>query len=155
MKNDTSKTFVLVSCGSKKLSQSAPARDLYTGDLFKKSRAFAEQQPGASWFVLSAKHGLLAPEQLIKPYNKTLNEMPIDERRIWAREVFRVLVDEQALAPGDETILLAGAHYCEFLVPFLRAFGVRVLQPLRGLGIGQRLAWLQKRLEKNRATQKI
>lgn len=39
----------------------APAADLYTSDWFRKARAYAERYAD-TWFVLSALHGVLAPD---------------------------------------------------------------------------------------------
>src|SRR3546814_861850 len=51
----------LVACVAAKLDRPAPARDLYASPWFQKARAYVERQGGA-WFILSAKHGLTAPE---------------------------------------------------------------------------------------------
>lgn len=61
----------LVACVAAKLDRPAPARDLYASPWFQKARAYVERQGGA-WFILSAKHGLIAPETVIAPYDETL-----------------------------------------------------------------------------------
>jgi hypothetical protein len=57
---DLEGAVVLVSCVKSKLSRSAPARTLYTSAWFRKVRDIVEKS-GARWFVLSARHGLVAP----------------------------------------------------------------------------------------------
>ena len=57
----TPKPIYLVACVAAKLDRPAPARDLYTSPWFQKARAYVERQ-GGQWFVLSAKHGLIAPD---------------------------------------------------------------------------------------------
>ena len=64
-------TIVLIGCSKSKLDEPAPARELYTGQLFKKAVAWTERQ-GHQWFVISALHGLVAPNQSISPYNYSL-----------------------------------------------------------------------------------
>jgi hypothetical protein len=49
---------VLVSCVKDKLDHPAPAKDLYTSDLFRKARGYAERV-GVPWFILSSEHGLV------------------------------------------------------------------------------------------------
>lgn len=73
-------SLVLVSCVKNKLSNPAAARDLYTSDWFRKVRTLIEAQ-GASWFILSALHGLVHPDTVIEPYELTLNTMRVAERR--------------------------------------------------------------------------
>ncbi len=70
----------LVSCVATKLTQVALAKDLYISDWFIKARRVVEME-GWRWFVLSAKHGLLDPEEPVAPYEKTLNTMSAEERR--------------------------------------------------------------------------
>lgn len=50
---------VLIGCSASKLDRAAPARELYTGRVFKASVAYAEAT-GAKWCVLSALHGVVA-----------------------------------------------------------------------------------------------
>jgi hypothetical protein len=92
------------------------------------------------WYILSAEHGLLRPDAIIAPYNKTLNEMPLAERRMWADKVLNTLAT--LLAAGDEVIILAGKRYREFVIPQIEARGVRVSVPMKGLGIGEQKHWL-------------
>jgi hypothetical protein len=56
----------LVACVAEKGATAAPARDLYVSAWFKKARAYVERR-GATWFVLSAEHGLLDPGASIRP----------------------------------------------------------------------------------------
>src|SRR6266508_6085183 len=60
----------LVSCVSEKRSAPSAARDLYVSSLFRKARAFVEAQH-APWFILSAEHGLVHPDTVIAPYDRT------------------------------------------------------------------------------------
>lgn len=72
------KTLYLVSCVSRKSCDRSHAKDLYQSEWFKKARKFVECSD-ASWYILSAKHGLLHPDELVTPYEQTLNKMPIHE----------------------------------------------------------------------------
>ena len=59
----------LVSCVSQKLSHPAPAQNLYTSAWFQKARSFVLKS-GSPWYILSAEHGLVHPEQVLAPYEK-------------------------------------------------------------------------------------
>jgi hypothetical protein len=67
-----------VACSGKKTETAAPARELYLGQLFKKSVAYIEAvdpgavDPGAPWFILSALHALVLPDEVIAPYEYRL-----------------------------------------------------------------------------------
>ena len=128
----------LVSCVGKKREYAMPAKDLYASEWFVRARGHVERN-GGRWFILSAKFGLVAPEQCIEPYEQTLNAMAIAERRTWAQHV-RMQMD--ALLPtGGRCVVLAGQRYREFLMDYLSArFTTDV--PMVGLAIGQQLRWL-------------
>lgn len=65
----------LVSCAKQKRDRAAPARDLYLSQFFHGLRMYAEKHADA-WYILSAEHGVLRPEQAVEPYERTLNTMP-------------------------------------------------------------------------------
>jgi hypothetical protein len=131
----------LVSCVKAKRTSAAPAGDLYTSQLFRALRAYAVTHADA-WYVLSAEHGLLRPDQVVAPYQRTLKAMPKRERIAWATGVQQQLL--AVLPTGAEVILLAGVRYREGLVPFLRTHGFAVTVPLERLGIGKQLQKLKQ-----------
>lgn len=67
-------TVGLVSCGGKKRDTASPARDLYIGDLFTKSKTWVEAFCD-EWAILSAKHYLLMPDEVIEPYDLKLGDV--------------------------------------------------------------------------------
>ena len=123
----------LVSCSKTKLDRPAPARDLYTSDLFRLGLAVAEATCHRV-FVLSAKHGLLGLDDRVEPYDV---ELPRDELEVrsWGVQVLEKLVS--TLAPENDEVPLrlvffAGARYVD---PF-RAMPIE--EPLAGLQTGER-----------------
>ena len=136
--------IMLVACVGKKLDHPAKAADLYQSDWFKKASSYAELT-GDRWYILSAKHGLVSPGQVLEPYNLTLNTMRKAERIQWAENVLAAM--KQEFDPlQDELVFLAGKKYREPLVDWLQAEGFTVSVPMAGLGIGQQLAWLKTRI---------
>lgn len=132
--------LVLVGCVKKKLDHPAPARDLYVSDLFAKQLANAERT-GAPWFVLSAEHGLVAPDQVLAPYDLRLSETSAEYRRSWGVRVVRQLVEAAGPLSGRMIEIHAGAAYADAIATLLNAHGATVIEPLHGLTLGQRLAW--------------
>jgi len=133
----------LVSCVSKKLPQPAPAQELYVSALFEKSRKYA-QKYADRWYILSAKHDLVAPDQVIAPYDETLNDMRKADRDAWARKVLAQL--SKVTEPGDTLVFLAGKRYTHGIVPELKRRGYWVEEPMEGLPIGKRLRWLNNKI---------
>lgn len=131
-----------MSCAARKKSAAAPAKDLYESPLFKKARAYAERCADG-WYVLSARHGLVAPGQVIEPYDVTLNTMDTDARARWAALVAAQL--EEVVTAGDRVVMLAGQRYREGVTQRLRSRGVRVEAPMAGMRIGEQLRWLADR----------
>lgn len=127
----------LVSCVAGKAKAPCEARDLYRSAWFAKARGVAEL--GGRWYILSAKHGLLLPWQVVEPYDQTLGANAAE----WADGVAASL--SRLESPG-EVLLLAGARYAGPLGPRLERAGFSPRTPLRGLGIGRQLAWLNGRL---------
>lgn len=127
----------LVACVGQKATSPTSARDLYCSTWFAKARTYVEVHDGP-WYILSAAHGLLHPDQVIAPYDLTLTTMSASERRAWG---VRVVEQLQGLAyPASAPVeVLAGRHY---RLPLARWLGERAVVPMEGLAIGHQLAWL-------------
>jgi len=139
-KADTPRTIVLVSCCGPKLHNPSPAADIYTSDLFRKSRRWAELH-GDEWFILSAKYGVLRPDDVIAPYDETLKTKTKSEKALWNEKVTR---DLRRLADGARLVVLAGKDYMGWTSYF-----AKVEKPLGNLPIGLRLRWLAIELAKH------
>jgi hypothetical protein len=134
----------LVSCVAKKQPSPCRAKDLYISSWFHLARQYAEST-GSKWFILSARYGLLEPDQMIEPYEQTLNKMPIDARRAWADRVRDQL--DGRLQDIRQVVFLAGARYREFLTDQIKERGVQVEIPMEGLTIGRQLQWLKNHIQ--------
>ncbi len=125
---------ILIACSGSKLDHPAPAKDLYTGQLFKKSKAYAEASR-RPYFILSAFHHLLEPNQTIAPYNFTLKHQRERQRQAWATRVTSSII--WRVPAGSTITILAGNDYAEPLESLLTRQGFTINRPLKGLGIGQ------------------
>lgn len=137
--NANASTVYLISCVSQKRTHPCPARELYVSEWFLKARRYTEASD-CYWFILSAEHGLVPPDRVIAPYERTLNTMPIKQRRVWANHVLEQLIN--AAPRLAKAVFLAGERYREFLARFLADRGVAVDVPMAGLRIGEQLRWL-------------
>jgi hypothetical protein len=143
--------LLLVTCVKTKLTIPAAAKDLYISTLFKKERAYAEQV-GVPWFILSAEHGLVAPDEWLAPYERYLPATSASYRSAWgARSTERL---EILFGPVDGTTIEihASSVYVKAIAQPLTAKGAAVIDPLHGLSRGARLDWYVSRLKTPTAT---
>ena len=150
------KTIALVGCGKSKVDFACAAKDLYTGPLFRKCRRYAELVAD-EWYILSAEHGLVFPDQVLAPYDRELPEIPkqydwatmVMGQMYWRTSLRRYAI--QYLREGDyqhntvRIIFLASKKYRNRLVYLLglnKAHQVEI--PMESLPIGKQLAWLNQ-----------
>ncbi|MEO8488991.1 DUF6884 domain-containing protein [Pseudomonas sp.] len=134
-------TVCLVACTSRKSGQPTTAEFIYRSPLFLAARSYAQQRAD-QWFILSAKHGLLSPEEVIAPYNESLLNQSEAQRQAWAADVHKAL--NARVPAGGRVIFLAGSAYRSYLAPAFEAEGRETAAPMSALGIGSQVAWLQK-----------
>jgi hypothetical protein len=130
-----------VACTSRKGDQPAPAEFIYKSPLFSAARSYAEKRSN-QWFILSAKHGLLSPNDVINPYNESLMSQSDSQRKEWSEGVHKAFAAR--VPPGGRVIFLAGSTYRSDLAPRFEAEGRETAAPMSELGIGSQVAWLQR-----------
>lgn len=87
---------------------------------------------------------MLNEEEIIEPYNETLNRKNIAERRVWADNVIAQLEKNSEIdIENDEFIVLAGKKYYEDIIPYLQKYCL----PLEDRPIGMRLNFLKNNCE--------
>jgi hypothetical protein len=128
----------LVSCTKHKNNYTCTAKEMYKeSTLFKKAVKYIEQQDYDNWYVLSAKYGLIKQSDEIEPYDITLNNMKVSDRKNWSDLVLKQLKNlECDLKQID---FYSGIKYREYLLPVLEDRGINCNVPLKGKGIGEQL----------------
>ena len=144
----SSTVISLVACTKSKAPSPQPARLLYTSPLFRSTAAYAELVANR-WFILSARHGLLHPDQTVAPYEQTLHRMSAVERRAWSLEVFSSI--QQVATTPARIIFLAGTTYRQYLGALLEHAGFSVSVPMAGLRLGEQLRWLKEQAQVSRS----
>jgi hypothetical protein len=132
--------IAIIPCGSKKQSVAAPAAALYTGTYFRANLAFAHSiVDPASCFILSAKHGLVRHDQVLRPYDLRLGKPGSIQRHTVAEQARELdLTDRIAVVLGgvDYFELVQGLFLAEHrVVDWMRTEG-------RAPGIGAQRKWL-------------
>lgn len=137
--------LVLLGCVAEKRDHPVPAGDLYVSDLWHKRRSHAEVL-GQPWAILSAEHGLVMPDTVLAPYDRSLrNESPTYRRR-WSEQTAGDVIELCDRLGVRAVEAHAGAAYLESgLIDRLDRAGIRVIWPLRGMRIGEQLAWYANR----------
>lgn len=133
------KKIVLLSCVSKKKDIETVTEDLYDSSLFKYSLRYAKNLKPDKIYILSALYGLLEVENVIKPYNKTFNEIGSKERKEWSNMILEQMITEGLDFDDDYFIILAGNNYRKYLIEHFSHYEL----PLEGKRIGEQLSFLK------------
>jgi hypothetical protein len=131
----------LISCSKSKGGHSDLARNMYVSPLYRKSVMVAEGW-GLSFSILSAKHGLLDPDEVIEPYDLTLKGASKQFKSEWARRVYAQI--KSSIDPKKQLIVLAGDDYYAPLVEAGADHLMNFFAPMRGLSLGNRLVFLNQ-----------
>lgn len=138
-------TYV-VPCGGAKLDHPAPARDLYTGSMFRhtwdnatRSAAMDEaaQLGPARVLILSAMHGLIDPEKVLQPY-----DLRMDQPGSVSAQTIAQQAREHGIDWGSEVYALLPRPYLSRLDEALRTLDVHVqdvYEATKGIGEQKRV----------------
>jgi hypothetical protein len=135
----------LVACSSKKHDYPMRAEDIYDKSaLFRKSKQYARTGGFDKWFILSSKHQLLLPGEIIEPYDLYLGSLNKEQRILWGAGVYMKL--KPFLSSGTYVEILAGRIYVDAVLPYIQN-GAAIGLPLKSKGIGEQLQWLTKQTQ--------
>lgn len=138
------KSLGLISCTKSKQSYPCKASEMYLpSNLFRKAYSYAVKNYDFV-AILSAKYGLVFPDDEIKPYDLTLNAVNVNKRKEWAEKAFNQMKSRLKLEDFANVFFHAGKKYREHLIPKLENLGIRCKVPLEHLGIGEQMAWYSK-----------
>jgi hypothetical protein len=110
--------------------------------LLVRAGAALRRDHAESWFILSAAYGLVRPDTVIDPYERSLNGMKIEARRGWARLVNKQM--DMIRLGGGTAIVLAGLNYRRHLEHALLDRFAEVEIPMSGLRMGEQLRWMSE-----------
>jgi len=134
----------LISCTKRKQDYPCKALEMYSAsDLFRKAYAYCIKKYDQV-AILSAKYGSLFPNDVIEPYDITLNKMSVKERKDWSEKVSKQLQQRLNLSAYGIVYFHAGKNYREFLISKLNKVGLQCKVPLANLSIGKQLRWYKE-----------
>jgi hypothetical protein len=131
---------ILVGCVRTKKAVASAACELFASPLFEGRRRYAAGA-GRPWYILSAKFGLLAPGDVIGPYDVYLADQSPGYRKAWGEFVTAQLEQHEQGLGGRRIEVHAGAAYADPLRGPLAARGAVLAVPLAHLRQGEQLAW--------------
>ncbi len=102
--------LVITSCTKKKLDPTrnvtAPAKEMYRGWIFRRVREYAESM-GFDYVIISAKYGLLFPDDIIGGYEQTLRlRVDIESLQPTVEDRLNEIIDQY-----DQIVVIAGKNY--------------------------------------------
>jgi hypothetical protein len=132
--------IALIACTKSKADDVLPAALLYRSPLFRKSLLYALGKTDRV-YILSAKHGVLQLADSIEPYELSIKRLSATEKKAWVTKVSDQLT--KLISAVDKVHILAGLEYTAPLLPIFQSIGCRIISPLAGKSLGQRISWLR------------
>jgi len=139
--------IVLLSCTKSKTKHAAPAQELYSASpMFQKTLEYGKSLKPDKMYILSAKHHLVPLTKTLEPYDKTLKEMPKDEKEQWGEETVKQMKSAGINPEKDQFVFLTGSEYMKPLAKYIPDGNVE--KPMEGKRFGERLKWLNSQVQK-------
>jgi len=139
--------IVLLSCTKSKLSKPSPAQELYSASpMFQKTLEYGKALKPDKMYILSAKHHLVPLQKELAPYDKTLKEMPKDEKEKWGEETVKQMKSAGINLEKDQFVFLTGAEYMKPFSKYIPEDNIE--KPMEGKRFGERLKWLNSQVNK-------
>lgn len=140
-------SIVILSCTKSKLDKPSQAQDLYSASpMFKKTLEYGKSLKPDKMYILSAKHFLVPLTKVLAPYDKTLKEMPKDEKNTWGEKVISQMKALGINLEKDRFIFLTGSEYMKPLLQYIPEGNIS--KPMEGKRMGERLQWLNTQIQK-------
>ena len=133
----------MISCTKSKRNYPCAAKEMYSAsELFRKAYYYCIKNYDYV-AILSAKYGLLLPDEKIDPYDLTLKSMSDSEQMKWAEGVLTQLNDKLSMKDVSKVFFHAGLTYRTHLARILESRGIQCVAPLEHLSFGEQMAWYQ------------
>ena len=138
---------VLLSCTKSKTKHAAPAQELYSASpMFQKTLEYGKSLKPDKMYILSAKHHLVPLTKTLEPYDKSLKEMPKDEKEKWGEETIKQMKSAGINPEKDTFVFLTGSEYMKPFNQYIPDSNIE--KPMEGKRFGERLKWLNSQVQK-------
>lgn len=128
--------IAFVACSKSKLPYPCEAQKIYTPSaIFNKRMTYARSHADKI-YILSAKYGLLKPNDWIEPYDCYLGDSGKTYKLDWAKKVLAQMKAE-GIDFNEETYFAAGVEYWKNLASHFRNVRVESTEVQKALGRGE------------------
>lgn len=136
--------IIFIACTKKKQDHPCKAKEIYRASaLFRKAWDYAESLNPDAIYILSAKYGLLDPETIIAPYEKTLINEKDAEIRKWSIMVANQ-ISKAGINRNDHAVFLCGKPYRKYIKNLFKNHTA----PVSHLGIGEQMKYYSENVRK-------
>ena len=134
--------IALIGCTSSKKDMACKAVDMFSPSAYFNLRLeYCKKNNYDKIFILSSKCGLLDLNEIIEPYDFSLQAAPKEYKKEWSDKVLNDLKEKTDIQ-DDEYILLAGDAYTKNIKKSLK----HTYNPVEGLRIGKQLHFFKQYL---------
>lgn len=132
--------IIFLSCTKKKLAYPCSAKEMYTASQwFRGGWRYAESLRPDHIFILSAKYGLLKPDDIIEPYERTLVSANIEAIKKWSIMVAKQ-IQKAGVNTSEHAIFLCGYNYRRYISNLFPNH----IAPLEHMGIGKQMQFFKE-----------
>lgn len=139
--------IIIIQCSNSKKSQQTKASELYTSERFNLSKKIAEKY-AKTWFILSAKHGLIEPDKLVTPYDRTITDFSVDEKKEFISNVINQITKLELT--NKRLIFLTDPDYTDEIVNFLKNTCSDIISPFSQIKREMWINYLNQLLDSER-----
>lgn len=132
--------IIFISCTKTKQNYSCRAKEMYSpSDLFKGAYKYDLSLKPDAIYILSAKYGLLNPNDVINPYEKTLVSAKQDEVKRWSVMVAKQ-IQQHHIDREQKAVFLCGKPYRKYIQNLFPNH----VAPCAHMGIGQQIKFYKE-----------
>lgn len=132
--------IAFINCTKTKKPYKCSAEEMYSGSqLFNASKNYAKKLGVDEIYILSCKHGLLARDTIIEPYDVTLQGSTKDEQIKFGMKVYEQLLNEPWFEKVTKIHFLTSHVYHWWLIQLLDVNDVDIIVHGEGLGMGYKV----------------
>lgn len=135
-----SKLLFIIGCSDKKATTARPAGEMYLSERFLAAKRIA-QSYASTWLILSAKYGILSKDQIVEPYDVSLDSLCDEHYRSWVSQCSKQIINKTS--PRDHVIFIGDNQYFMDIKELLILENRIVFMPLEFIPKEKQSRWIE------------